>query len=66
MYDHGKDTIQVNCGRCSLEHIITLNQIANEETKQCECGEFMIFKDEGGGFKKAIKEMNALHNPPEN
>lgn len=66
MYDHGKETLQVNCEFCNLEHTITLNQIANEESIECNCGQLMSFKDENGSFKRAIADMNALHNPNKN
>ncbi|CAN5883484.1 hypothetical protein BH11BAC7_BH11BAC7_34500 [soil metagenome] len=66
MKDHGNNTIKVNCASCNLIHKLTLNQIANEESILCECGELMIFKDGGGAFKKLIVELNAQDNSAKN
>lgn len=66
MKDHGKDTIKVNCGSCNSIHTVTLNQIANEESILCACGELMIFKDEGGASKKLIGELNGQRNSTKN
>lgn len=66
MKDHGNDTIKVNCASCNSIHTLTLNQIANEESIFCECGELMIFKDEGGVCKKVIAQLNAQYNSAKN
>ncbi len=58
MFDYGKTTIKINCANCNFEHIITLRQIANEESKLCQCGELMLFQDNDGEFKKLIIRMN--------
>ncbi len=58
MYDYGKNTIEITCAGCNKSHSITLNQIANEESKLCSCGELMIFHDDEANTKKLIIEMN--------
>ena len=66
MYDYGKKTIAISCAGCNKAHSITLNQIANEESNLCSCGELMIFQDEEQNTKNLVIEMNLKSHTNQN
>jgi len=58
MIDLGKEKIEITCSDCNRKIMVTLEQVAKQQTITCSCGTKIELKDKNGSARKSIQDMN--------
>jgi len=66
MIDISKQTVKINCPNCKASLTVSLKQVANEDTINCNCGTDVKLVDNNGSAKKSIRNINGAFKDLEN
>ncbi|MBE7443305.1 MAG: hypothetical protein HS119_12735 [Flavobacteriales bacterium] len=66
MMDISKQTVKLDCPECKKSITVTLQQVADETTIKCSCGQSIKLTDSNGSAKKSIRDINKSFKSLEN
>lgn len=64
--DISKQTVELDCPECKKSITVTLQQVADEATIKCSCGQSIKLTDSNGSAKKSIRDINKSFKSLEN
>jgi hypothetical protein len=58
MIDISKQKVKIDCPECKSKVEVTMQQVADEKTVVCRCGQKIKLQDKDNSAKNGIKNMN--------